>query len=115
MNDIIIGLAKSCIKSVFTAEKYDNEILDEDSRRIMFIRNLIEESLDFIKNHYKDLDFLLFSNELKQYALELFIKQCIENISTEEKLENDFNIQEEKDEITEYFDYIYLHLKYPNS
>ena len=54
--DILINISKVSIRSIFTAKKYDNEILDEDLRRILFIRNLLEESFEFVKKNHKEED-----------------------------------------------------------
>ena len=63
MIDILINISKIGIRSIFTAKKYDTEILDEDLRRILFIRNYLEESLQFVKETYKDVDAKVYSNE----------------------------------------------------
>jgi len=113
MIDVLINISKIGIRSIFTAKKYDTEILDEDLRRIMFIRNYLEESLLFIKETYKEVDAEVYFSELRKYALELFMKQCEESISDEEKNSEDFNLENHKKEDEEFFNYIYDNLKYP--
>jgi len=65
MIDILINISKIGLKSIFTAKKYDTEILDEYLRRILFIRNYLEESLLFIKETYKEVDLKVYFNELR--------------------------------------------------
>ncbi len=113
MVDILMGLSKSSIRSVFTAEKYHHEILDADLHCILFIRNLIEENLEFVKANFKDIDTRMYFSALKEYALNLFIDLCLETSSIKDKNEDDFNIEEHKEENREYFNYIYSNLKYP--
>lgn len=113
MIDILINISKIGLKSIFSAKKYDTEILDEDLRRILFIRNYLEESLFFIKETYKEVDAKVYFNELKGYAVELFVKQCEESISDEEKNSEDFNLENHKKEDEEFFDYVYENMKYP--
>lgn len=114
MFDILISLSKVSVKSIFTAKKYDSEILDEDLQRILFIRNLLEESLEFIMKNYKEIDTDRYLEELKNYAIELFIKQCAEAISEEEKVSEDFNPEEDREEDRKFFNYVYSNLKYPD-
>ncbi len=113
MIDILINISKIGIRSIFTAKKYDTEILDEDLRRILFIRNYLEESLLFVKKTYKEVDAKVYFSELKKYALELFVKQCIEAIPDEERNSEDFDFENHKKEDVEFFNYIYDNLKYP--
>jgi len=113
MIDILINISKIGIKSIFTAKKYDTEILDEDLRRILFIRNYLEESLLFVKKTYKEVDTEVYFSELKKYALELFVKQCKEAIPDEERNSEDFNFENHKEENVEFFNYIYDNLEYP--
>ena len=113
MIDVIINISKIGIRSIFTAEKYDPEILDEDLRRILFIRNYLEESLQFVKETYIEVDTEVYICELRKYALELFMKQCEEAIPDEEKNSKDFNLDNHKKEDEEFFNYIYDNLKYP--
>ncbi len=113
MIDILVNMSKVSIRSIFTAKKYDSEILDEDLGRILFIRNLIEESVEFVKEYQKDIDVELYTSKLKKYALELFLKQCEEAITDEEKNSKEFNLENHKKEDSEYFNYIYSNLKYP--
>ncbi len=113
MIDVLINISKIGIRSIFTAKKYDTEILDEDLRRIMFIRNYLEESLQFVKETYKEVDIEVYFSELRKYALELFMKQCEEAIPDEEKNSEDFNLENHKKEDEEFFNYIYDNLKYP--
>ncbi|CAN5795886.1 hypothetical protein BH23THE1_BH23THE1_31460 [soil metagenome] len=49
MNDILLNISKASIRSIFTAKKYDDKILGEDLHRILYIRNLLEEIIEFIK------------------------------------------------------------------
>ncbi|AFU68742.1 hypothetical protein P700755_001930 [Psychroflexus torquis ATCC 700755] len=113
MIDILINISKIGLKSIFTAKKYDTEILDEDLKRILFIRNYVEESLLFIQETYKEVDAKVYFNELKGYAVELFVKQCEESISDEEKNGEDFNLENHKKADEEFFDYVYENMKYP--
>jgi len=113
MIDILVNMSKVSIRSIFTAKKYDTEILDEDLRRILFIRNLLEESFEFVKENHKDIDAELYLSKLKKYALELFVKQCEEEIADEEKNSEEFNLENHKKEDREFFNYIYSNLKYP--
>ena len=113
MRDILIGLSKSSIESIFTVKKYSKEILEEDLERILFIRNLIEYEAEFIKVHCKEINIAQYVNELKKFALELFINQCVEAIPIEDKNKDDFDLKEHKDEGCDYFNYIYLNLEYP--
>jgi len=113
MIDIIIDISKIGIRSIFTAKKYDTQILDEDLRRILFIRNYIEESLLFVKETYEEVDAKVYFNELKKYALELFVKQCEVAISDEERNSEDFSFENHKEEDAKFFNYIYDNLKYP--
>jgi hypothetical protein len=112
MIDILINISKIGISSIFTKKKYDAEILDEDLRRILFIRNYLEESLLFVKKTYKEVDAKVYFIELKKYALELFMKQCEEAIPDEEKNSEYFNFENHKEENEEFFNYIYDNLKY---
>ena len=113
MIDILINISKIGLRSVFTAKKYDTEILEEDLRRILFIRNYLEESLQFVKETYKDVDAKVYISELKNYALELFMKQCEEVMPDEEKNSVNFNFEKHREEDKEFFNYIYDNLKYP--
>ena len=67
--DAILNISKVSIKSIFTAGKYDTEILDDDLHRILFIRNLIEESSKYVKNNHKEIDAAVYVRKLKEYAL----------------------------------------------
>ena len=113
MIDILIEISKVGIRSIFTAKKYDDEILDEDLRRIMFIRNYIEESLKFVKDKHKDIEAGIYVSELKKYALGLFMEQCEEAISDEDKNSEEFNLKNRQAEDNEYFNYVYENLEYP--
>lgn len=113
MIDILINISKIGLRSVFTAKKYDTEILEEDLRRILFIRNYLEESLQFVKETYKDVDAKVYISELKNYALELFMKQCEEVMPDEEKNSVNFNFEKHREEDKEFFNYVYDNLKYP--
>ena len=113
MTDILIGLTKSSIFSLFSVKKLDREILDEDLKRIMLIRNLIEEGSDFIKNNCDGINVNSYNSELNQYACDLFIEFCLDEIPEENRRSDDFDITKEIGEIKEYFDYIYANLKYP--
>lgn len=79
----------------------------------MFIRNYIEESLLFVKETYEEVDAKVYFNELKKYALELFVKQCEVAISDEERNSEDFSFENHKEEDAKFFNYIYDNLKYP--
>lgn len=114
MFDILIGLSKSSIKSVFSVVKYEEEILEEDLHRIVFIRNLIEENENFVNENFPDIDATLFNSVLKQYALELFTNQCVEAIPIKERNSKNFNIEKHKAEDKKYFNYIYSKLKSPD-
>ncbi|HIP48857.1 MAG TPA: hypothetical protein EYG92_07840 [Lutibacter sp.] len=114
MIDILIEISKVGIRSIFTAKKYDAEILDEDLRRIMFIRNYIEESLKFVKDKHKDIETGIYVSELKKYALGLFMEQCEEAISDEERNNENFNIENHKKEDEDFFNYVYENLEYPD-
>ncbi len=109
MIDVVLNMSKVSIRSVFTAKKYDAEILDEDLRRILFIRNLIEESSEYVKNHHKEIDAELYARRLKEYALELFLEQCKEARSDDDDDCEDLDFDEQ-----EYFNYIYQNLEYPD-
>ena len=113
MIDNLIDISKIGLKSIFTAKKYDAEILDEDLRRILFIRNYIEESLQFVKGSYKEVDTEVYFSELKKYALELFMKQCEDAIPEGEKNKEYFNLKNHKEGDEVFFNYIYDNLKYP--
>ena len=113
MTDILISISKIGLRSIFTAKKYDTEILDEDLRRILFIRNYLEESLLFVEETYKEVDSKVYFSELKEYAVELFMKQCEEATPDEEKDSEDFNLENQKKEDEEFFNYVYNNLKYP--
>ena len=113
MIDILLNISKVGIHSVFTAKKYDSEILDEDLRRILFIKNYIEESLQFVKENHKEIDSKKYFKELKEYALELFMKYCEDSIPDEERNSNEFDLEEHRAEDEEFFNYIYDNLKYP--
>lgn len=71
MIDILLDVSKVGIKSIFTAEKYVDGVLDEDLTRILFIRNYLEESVQFVEEHHKEIDTDLYLSTLKQYALDL--------------------------------------------
>ena len=113
MIENITNISKIGIRSIFTVKRYDTEILDEDLNRILFIRNYLEESLVFVKETYKGVNTEEYFSELKKYALKLFMKQCEEAISDDEKNEEDFNLENHQKEDEEYFNYIYDNLKYP--
>lgn len=113
MIDIITNISKIGIRSIFTVKKYDSEILDEDLSRVLFIRNYLEESLLFVKENYKEVDAKVYFNELKEYAVDLFMKQCEEAIPEEEKNSKGFNLENHKKEDKEFFEYVYNNLKYP--
>jgi len=113
MEELLTGLAKAAIKSVFTVQKYNSDILYEDLDRIVFIRNLIEESAEYIKANCKGLKVANYNKAMKEYALELYILQCMEAIPDEDKKDEDFDIEEEKEDIINYFEYIYKNLKFP--
>jgi len=80
MTDNIIEISKAGLRSIFTVNKYDDEILDEDLSRILFIRNFIEESILSVKDTRKGINAEEYINELKKYALELFLTYCEESI-----------------------------------
>jgi hypothetical protein len=113
MTDNIIEISKAGLRSIFTANKYDVEILDEDLSRILFIRNFIEESLLSVKRVCKGINGEEYFNELKKYALELFLTYCEESIPEEEKNSKDFNLEIHRKEDKYYFNYIYDNLEYP--
>ena len=113
MIDCIIKISKIGLRSIFTVKKYDAEILDEDLNRILFIRNYLEESLLFVKETYKGVNSEEYFNELKKYALELFLVQCEEEIPDEERNSGDFNLETHQKEDADYFNYIYDNLQYP--
>jgi len=115
MNDNLIDIAKVGIRSIFTAKKYDTEILDEDLSRILFIRNYIEESLLFVKENHTELDEKVYFNELKKYALELFMEQCEEARLDERINSKEFNLEEYQKENEEFFNYVYDNMKYPDN
>ena len=113
MTDSIIKISKAGLRSIFTVNKYDAEILDEDLNRILFIRNFIEESLLSVKETCKGINAEEYFNELKKYALELFLTYCEESIPEEEKNSKNFNLETHQQEDVEYFNYIYDNRKYP--
>ena len=113
MTDSIIKISKAGLRSIFTVNKYDAEILDEDLSRILFIRNFIEESLLSVKETCKGINAEEYFNELKKYALELFLTYCEESIPEEEKNSKNFNLETHQQEDKEYFNYIYDNRKYP--
>ncbi len=113
MIDSIIEISKTGLRSIFTVKKYDTEILDEDLNRILFIRNFIEESLLFVQEAYTEVNAEEYFNELKKYALELFLIQCEEAIPDEEKNSEGFSLEIHQQEDKDYFNYIYDNLKYP--
>lgn len=113
MIDNILTISKIGIRSVFTVKKYDSEILDEDLSRILFIRNYIEECLLYVKETSKDINAGECFTELKKYALELFLIQCKDAISDEEKNSEEFNLEAHQKEDADFFNYIYDNLKYP--
>jgi hypothetical protein len=113
MYDNILTISKVGIKSIFTAKKYDSEILGEDLHRILFIRNYIEECSLYVKETCKDIDVVEYFAELKKYALEMFLIQCEEATPNEEKNRKDFNLEAHQQDDTDYFNYIFDHLKYP--
>ena len=79
----------------------------------MFIRNYLEESLQFVKETYKDIDVKVYNSKLKKYALELFLKQCEYAMPDKEKNSEDYNIGKQNLENKEFFNYVYDNLKYP--
>ena len=113
MIEKITNISKIGIRSIFTIKRYDTEILDEDLKIIIFIRNYLEESLLFVKETYKEVNAEEYYIELKKYALKLFIKQCEEAISDDKENDKDFNLENHKKDDEEYFNYIYDNLKYP--
>jgi hypothetical protein len=113
MIDNVLTISKIGIKSVFTAKKYDSEILEEDLCRILFIRNYIEECSLYVKETSENINVGEYSTILKSYALELFLKQCEEEISDEDKNDEDFDLEEYQKEDEDYFNYIYDNQKYP--
>lgn len=113
MIDNLLSILKIGIRSVFTVKKYDSEILDEDLNRILFIRNYIEECSLYVKETNENINEGECSTILKSYALELFLKQCEEAISDEDKNSKDFNLEELHKEDEDYFNYIYDNQKYP--
>jgi len=113
MTDSIVKITKAGLRSIFTVNKYDAEILDEDLSRILFIRNFIEESLLSVKETCKGINAEEYFNELKKYALELFLTYCEESIPEEEKNSKNFNLKTHQQEDEEYFNYIYDNCKYP--
>ena len=113
MIDKILTISKIGIRSIFTVKKYNTEILEEDLSRILFIRNYIEECILFVTEGYKEISAEEYQNELKKYALELFLKYCEETIPDEEKNSKDFNLEIYRKEDKDYFNYIYDNLKYP--
>lgn len=113
MIDNILTISKIGIRSVFTVKKYDSEILDDDLSRILFIRNYIEECSLYVKETSKSINVGEYLTELKKYALELFLIQCEEAIPDEEKNSEDFNLEVHQKEDKDYFNYIYVNLKYP--
>lgn len=112
INDIT-NISKTGIKSIFTVKKYSPEILEKDLNRISFIRNYLEECLRFVKENYKEVNAKVYFNDLKEYAIKLFINQCKEAISEEEKDSKDFNLENHKKEDKKYFEYFYSNLEYP--
>ena len=112
MDNRIIDLAKSCLQSAFTVKKYNTEILDEDLYKVLFIRNMIEDCSNYIGKN-SDIDVALISNDLQEYSRKLFVEFCIKNIPKEELSDENFNIQSRKDEMSDYFNYMYKHLEYP--
>ena len=112
MIDILIDISKIGIKSIFTVEKYSTEILGEDLKRIMFIRNYIEESLQFVKETYKEVDAEVYFRELKRYALEFFVQRCEDAMLDVERSSDNF--KNSKEENKKKFNYIYDNLKYPD-
>ena len=115
MIKILIEISKIGIKSIFTAKKYDTEILDEDLNRILFIRNYLEESLIFVTENYKEIDAKVYFCELKNYALELFMGQCEEARLNEKINSKEFNLKEYQKEDKEFFNYVYDNMKYPDN
>lgn len=112
MDNQIIDLAKKCLQSVFTVEKYNKEILDEDIYKVTFIRNMIEDCCDYIGKE-TDIDASSIGNNLQEYAQNLFVEFCIKNIPEDELSDINFNIQDREVEMSDYFNYMYKHLEYP--
>jgi hypothetical protein len=111
MTDTITNISKVALNSVFTIKKYDTSstpILEEDIERIIFIRNFIEESVEYIRNNHKDIDTEEFARELKEFAIDLFIKMC-----NECRGDYEMNPEEQDFDDREYFNYVYHHLEYP--
>ena len=113
MINSLIKISKIGLRSIFTVKKYDTKILEEDLNRILFIRNFLEESLLFVKETYEDVNTEEYFNELKKYALELFLIQCEEAIPDEEKNSENFDLETHQKEDADYFNYIYANLEYP--
>jgi len=66
-----------------------------------------------LKTNCKELKVATFNKQMKEYALELYIIQCMDSFSEKEKEDESFDIEDEKEEIKTYFDYIYKNLEYP--
>lgn len=115
VNDTLIEISKIGIRSIFTVKKYDSEILDEDLSRILFIKNYIEDSLQFVEENYSKIDAKVYFNELKKYALELFMEQCEETRLDEKISSKEFNLEEYQKEDKEFFNYVYDNRKYPDN
>ncbi|WP_289053547.1 hypothetical protein [Carboxylicivirga marina] len=113
MSDKLLTISKIALKSIFTAKRYDTEILEEDLSRIMFIRNYIDECTEYVKENGIDINTEEYISELKNYALELFLIQCEEAIPPKEKNSKGFNLNDQQVEDAEYFNYIYNNLEYP--
>ncbi len=113
MIDILIEVTKSSILGIFTVEKYNKEILDEDLSKILVIRNIIEECANYVSKSNNKIHLDLFKKKLIEYALELFTEWCFQNIPNEVKLKKGFDTKNEREEIIKYFKHIYTHLNYP--
>ena len=113
MMDTLTEISKIGIKSIFTAEKYNNELLEEDLDRITFIRNYIEEYVLYANKAYSDFNTEEYSQRLKNYALEFFLKQCEDLLSDEEKDSDDYDSMKQRNENEAYFNYIFDNLEYP--
>jgi hypothetical protein len=113
MINILINLSKVVIRSIFNTKKYEPEILDDDLSKILLVRTLLEDNVDFVRKNHTDINTEIYYSELKKYALELFIKLCDEEILDEEKNSKDFNLNNHRKEDIEYFNYIYENLEYP--
>lgn len=113
MNDNTLIISKIGIRSVFTVNKYDPEILEDDLSRIIFIRNYIEECSLYVKEVRQDINTEEYFTALKKYALELFLIQCEDTISDVERNSECFNLKTHQKENADYFNYLFDNLKYP--